>query len=367
MGRTSRDEAEPLYQALWALVTPGATLAAIVEQEALLDLARVRAQDPESAKERRAALAREELIAACRALDNPMLAIEPRWHGEGAAVLALLGLATGFHSAPLHRRRDAAASLLSYAVGTAFKTRPGVRSHVQNAVYAVADKLWERDVQGRATTSASLLEEQRAAVSALTVDLLRRYEAYYAMYTPLSGLRADLTTVLELRRDGEDEMNKIDAFVASSLHAYAEFLLAKRDFMDSYHGVWVFAQADIEQAVADAIKFIEHFSGVRYRDESLLRLEQAEHQELHSFISQLEADEVGRQALRRWHQRIFECGCEPEQPSPECRVHMLMRACEYYTLVLDLDWYRVVPWHQGPPPSLGAVDPASLYRDIGLR
>ena len=77
------------------------------------------------------------------------------------------------------------------------------------------------------------------------------------MYTPLTALRADLIAALELRREGDDELNRFDDFVVSSLHAYAEFLVAKRDFMERYHGVWIFAQADIEKAIADDIAFLE--------------------------------------------------------------------------------------------------------------
>ena len=97
-----------------------------------------------------------------------------------------LGLATGYHAAPLHRRRDGAAGLLGYEVGTAFKTRPGVRSHVQSAVYAVADRLWQRDIEARTQAAPRLATEQRRTYRPLSMDLLRRYEAYYAMYTPLT-------------------------------------------------------------------------------------------------------------------------------------------------------------------------------------
>ena len=74
------------------------------------------------------------------------------------------------------------------------------------------------------------------------------------MYTPLTALRADLTAALDLRRDGDDELNRVEDYVVSSLHAYAEFLLAERSFMERYHGVWIFAHADSNKSVADAIR-----------------------------------------------------------------------------------------------------------------
>jgi hypothetical protein len=354
---------EPLYAATWALVPTGATLDQIAQEPALLKLGDL--LGAEALDDRAAVTARDELIAACRSLDDRSLVVEPQWHGEGAAVLALLGLATGFHSAPLHRRREGAASLLGYEVATAFKTRPGVRSHAQNAVNAVADRLWERMIRARAQQAASTAME-RPDLSALSVEVLRRYEAYYSMYTPLTALRADVLAVLDLRSAGDTELNRLDDFVASSLHAYSEFLLAKSEFMDNYHGVWVFGQADIEQAVADAIKLIEHFSGLRYREESVLRL-QAAQGELHTFTTDLETSTEGRVALRRWRDRILSCECDLDGPRDACSVHKLARAAEYFTAVLDLDWYRMVPWHGAAPPNLDTVDPATLYRDIGIR
>lgn len=355
-----------LYGALQELVESAATLEAVAAQEVLLGLTRVRGSQPDAPSERLAQLARDEIMAACQALDDPKLAVEPRWQRQGGAVLALLGLATGYRGTRSKRRREGAASLLGYSVETAFKTRPGSPSHTQTAVYAVADKLWERDIAERAKAAAGLAVTGRAGLSEMAVEMLRRYEAYYTMYTPLSGLRADLAGVLELRRSGDDAFNRIADYLASSLHAYSEFLLAKRDFMERYAGVWVFADAEIEQSMADAIKLIEHFSGLRYREESLLRIERATHHELHPFTQGLEAEQVGREALRRWRERIMDCTCDLEQPSSECRVHQLMRACHYYTLVLDTDWYRVIPWHSGPPPNMGLIDPATLYREVGL-
>ena len=131
MNRGPVSHADEIYESLWALVPTTASLSAIAQRPVLLDLARTGVGVAASTDEL-AVTAREGIIAGCRALDDPELAVEPRFHGEGAAVMTLLGLATGYHAAPLHRRRDGAAGLLGYEVGTAFKTRPGVRSQVKS-------------------------------------------------------------------------------------------------------------------------------------------------------------------------------------------------------------------------------------------
>lgn len=360
---SSTPSVRDLSEALWALAATGAGLEQVLDQEPLLEIGMVLAGA--EAQDEAAVAAREAIVAACRRLDDQALAVEPRWHREGAAILALLGLATGFHGAPSHRRREGAASLLGYEVGTAFKTRPGSPSHAQNAMTAVADRLWERVIRARSQHAAVAASTTRADLSALSVELLRRYEAYYAMYTPLTALRADVLTALDLRDEGDDDLNRLDDFVVSSLHAYATFLLAKRDFMERYGGVWVFGQADIEQAVADSIKLIEHFSGLRYREESVLRLTAAGG-EVHPFAVGLEAEADGRAALRRWRQRILACQCAVDQPAEACRVHKLLRAAEFFTDALDADWYRVIPWHGVAPANVGVIDPATLYRDVGI-
>src|ERR1035437_7502803 len=81
-GRVSTDRPNPvetLYMALWQLVETAATLDAIAGQAALLGLTSARGAEPEADDYRLAQLARDEIIDACRGLDDRALAVEPRW------------------------------------------------------------------------------------------------------------------------------------------------------------------------------------------------------------------------------------------------------------------------------------------------
>lgn len=78
-----KSRVDELYEALWALLPTAATLAAIASQPALLDRTRTNHQE-EGSPEQLAVLARNEIVAACRALDDRTLVVEPRWHPEGA-------------------------------------------------------------------------------------------------------------------------------------------------------------------------------------------------------------------------------------------------------------------------------------------
>ncbi len=187
------------------------------------------------------------------------------------------------------------------------------------------------------------------------------------MYSELQGLRADTHAALSLRREQEVGLNRFEDYVGSSLHFYARFMLEKEAFVHEFGGIWFFGQADVEQAVSDAIKLIEHFSPLSYRQESQARLRASQDLELDAFLTGLARDDAGRRLLDRWQERLLECRCDLDEPRPhECKVHAMMRACAFFEDVLDADWYRMVPWHGEPPPNLTVVDVATLYRDVGL-
>ncbi len=360
-----------LYEALWSLVTDeGATLVAIAEQPALLNLAVVVERVPATAAGdpvTRAERARAEIVAACQDLRDLELAVEERFVDEGDAALVALGLATGHRNAPLWRRKPAVAVKLGEVVDTAWRERPGKPSYVQRLIAKVADQLLAREARHRVRTSGLTAMASRPELAEMSAQMMRRYEAYYRVYSDLEGLRADTYAALDLRDIEDDGFNRFEDFVGSSLYFYARFLLDIEYVIREYGGIWIFGDAEVEQSVADAIKLIEHFSEVPYRDESKLRLRAAAAAELDSFLGNLEAESAGRALLERWQRRLRRCQCKPTQPDlTRCKVHQMTHACAYYTHVLDIDWYRMVPWHGEAPPNLDLVDPATLYRDLGL-
>ena len=368
---TPHQRAEELYAGLWSLVDSGASLGAIASAPALMNLARpaTEAATTDADPLARAIAAREELIAACKDLQRRDLAVEERHYDVGDAALILFGLGSGYAAKPLSARRQPVADKLGYdKADTAWKSRPGHRSHVQNLAYAVGEELLIREETYRRRNAALRAEATRHELTAITAQMMRRYELYYGIYTTLSALRGDLAAVLSLRADGPDGGREtIDDFVGLTLFDYAEYLAHKQRHQKEFGGIWMFGQADIEQAVADAVKLIEHFARPSYQAESLARLRLAEHGELDSFLTSLTTDAGGLLLLRNWRDLVFSCACPPDRPAPgACRVHAVMRACEFYRDVLDADWYRTIPWHDGPPPNLGLIDVATLYRDVGL-
>ncbi len=141
----------------------GASIGAVAQHPVLLNLAAVVERLPTSASDdtaTRAELARQEIVAACHDLSDTDLAVEARFYDEGDAALIALGLATGYRSAPLARRRPAVAGKLEMKADTAWKERPGRPSHVQRLIATVADQILAREARHRMRT-AGLLRPKR--------------------------------------------------------------------------------------------------------------------------------------------------------------------------------------------------------------
>ena len=193
----------------------------------------------------------------------------PHYRNEAAAARLILGTRS---SAPLHERRVAAARQLGMELDTMLHRRRGVRTHEERVVAQVADVIWERETACVLGVVFAELQERTPEGSDLAVELLHQYRHYYRIWTALDGLRADVAAVLQIRRQGEDEVNKLDDYVRSSLHWYARCQQLVRRFVDDYGGEWLFSDEDIEVSVRDAIKFVENFSRLTYRQDSQLRV-----------------------------------------------------------------------------------------------
>ena len=131
--------------------------------------------------------------------------------------------------------------------------------------------------------------------------------------------------------------------------------------------MWLFWDADLEQSVADAITFVEHFSGLTYRQESHLRVLLARHDELNPFLRALDSTPEGLEIGASWQRRLDDCVCDLEHPRSDCKVHLLIAACQYYIDAIDTDWYTLAPWYRGMSKYRTIVDPASLYDAVGLK
>jgi hypothetical protein len=357
---------EEIHAALLELRKSGATVDAIRQQPVLIHLVHIRAglEAGDASDAELAALCRPAIDRAARALGTADTEVIARYPNEGRAARLLLGLLSGGH--PQHRRREWAASELEMEVETMLHRRPGIPSHEERVIHQVADVMWEHETGARLGNVLQRLADlaPRAGIE-LVGKLLGRYEHYYRVWTALGGLRADVTAALNLRATGDDEINALDDYVGSSLYWYAKYHWLVTRFIDDFGGMWILTDPDREEAIAAAIKVVEHFSPLSYRDESRLDQVLDRSADLDPFLSQLERRKYGARILEHWRRRVLSCNCSSTIDS-RCRVHAMMRACETYTDLLDQEWYEVAPWYGRVPTQHGIVDAATLYRDLGL-
>ncbi len=361
--------ADEVYKALLALTKTGTTSQAIRSQPVLVSLryiarAATTEDQPHPTPSQLAAVARHEIHEAAGALGTETSGVVPKYTNEAAAARQILGTRT---SERLHQRRENAARELKMNVDTMLHRRRGVRTHEERVVAHVADVMWERETECVLGVVFAELQERTPEGSDLAVELLYQYRHYYRMWTALDGLRADVAAVLQIRRQGEDDVNKLDDYVRSSLHWYARYQQLMQRFKDDYGGQWLFSDADLEQSVIDAIKLVENFSRLTYRQDSQLRVLVADQEELDPFLRALEATQEGLEIIAAWQRHLDECDCDLEHPRSGCKVHLLMTACQYYIDAIDTECYALAPWYRGMPKYRKIIDPASLYEAIGLK
>ena len=360
--------ADEIYKALLALRETGTTSQAVRSQPVLTSLryivrAATTEEQPTPTPSQLAAVARREIDDAARALGTDASGVVPSYINEAAAARLILGTRS---SAPQYERRVAAAKQLKKSVETMLHRRTGTSTHEERVVAQVADVMWERETECILGVVFAELKERTPEGSDLAVELLHQYGHYYRIWNVLDGLRADVAAVLQIRREGEDEVNKLGDYVRSSLHLYARYQQLVRRFVDEDGGNWLFSDADLEQSVRDAIKFVENFSRLTYRQDSRLRVLVADHEELDPFLRALEATRDGQEIVEAWQRHLYGCDCDLEHPKSACKVHLLMTACQYYIDAVDTEWYALAPWYRGMPKYRKIVDPASLYEAVGL-
>ena len=246
----------------------------------------------------------------------------------------------------------------------------------------------------------------------LAVKWVERFEAYYRLWTPISGIGNELTayrsTLLEEDRpydetpepdDPDDDPHTQDrqamGYATSAWQFYASFLLKLRDFERCYGGHWFFSDGDTEQAVADAVYRIVHASPYNTRDDSSLRLAQlvAEENnvrlrdlaertdsEQHAFLIGATGESLVMAAHWEWQDWVDDCNCtwqlgkaldwsffatSREYPSIQatCGMHKMISACNDYMRLVDDEWARIADWYGVDHKARPGVPGEWLYRD----
>ena len=311
-------------------------------------------------------------------------------YGEAAA--CLFGLEGGTRGLGPRERREQAADALGMSAET-FRTRhqKGVVGDLAGQMLALLNERQLRDVHGQ-------LERRHPAESRLAVEWVSRFEAYYRLWTNVTGLAGDLSayrsTLFEPGRpydrapgtDGDDDPGysqeaQAEGYAQDALFHYTSFEWGLKQFVTRYGGLWLFSSAEAEAAAAAAVYRISwHVSAYNERDQSLLRsvLSDTRSQELHDFLRNLARNPIGQETYREWLVWLGECGCtwRPADTEQEyfptwrhhegieesCQVHKVIAACGDYCDLIDREWLRIADWYHLDQSATRGVSGEKLYR-----
>jgi hypothetical protein len=310
-------------------------------------------------------------------------------YGEAAALL--FGLDQGTRAFNSRVRRELAAEKMERTADT-FRKR-----YEPTMLGEIAKQILTLCSEQRSRKARSESERRHPAESAMAVEWLRRFEAYYRLWTPISGLGGDLTacraTVFEADRpwdrrfgtqgpedQGYSQEEQAEGYARFALYHYAYYQWELRRFVNTYGGLWLLSDGETEQAVADAVYRINWHTTGNERDDSFLRtvLQDTPDQELHGFLTGLASTEIGRETHREWQEWVGTCECvwKSEELSSEeyfptrhhhagisatCQIHGVIEACGDYMDLIDRDWRKIADWyHLGDAP-LRSVDSSRLY------
>lgn len=319
---------EELAADLAAMLRTGVTIQACRSASALKRLAIVRAKSPSGGDDDAAVAATNLVREACARVDDV----------ASGPTAVLLGVAPGYRRQLLKERRRDAASALFIVVETLRKDRePGL-------IEAVADELYGMDSAYRLRHRHRTAIEENPATTALRVDWLAQHRSYRRIWTPVTGLRADILVLAAYLREvaeagqvprtprllqaaaeaGDTEAGKqtpVDQDMwhhlgdrISNLCWYtARFSSELHRFVEEQGGLWLLADAASEVRAADAIFRLELHLPLGETDYSWLRtlLAETPHQELDGFEDRLlktEAWPILRDQFIAWTQELVDAG-----------------------------------------------------------
>lgn len=196
------------------------------------------------------------------------------------------------------------------------------------------------------------LEAKAPVHSRLAVSWVERFEAYYRLWTPLSGLYGDVeayySSQLEVEapewwqpeEDGDewDPQFQAEGYGRFALFHFTRFLSAKERFVRRYGGLWLVADQESEDLIANAVHQVGWQSPFNEQDDSWLRSAGADTAaELDPFLKELAGSEVGRGIHTEWQDWLRDCRCEQLQTDGRatyvhggCRPHQTASQARLY-------------------------------------
>lgn len=324
---------EELAGELAGILRRGVTTDGLAECPGLLGLALVHAKSASDAP--------ADLAAGCVGLLVEVAArVDGAQHGPSAVIL---GVAPGWRRSLLKARRAEAAQLLHIEIDHFRKEREDA------LIEAVADELHAQDAAYRLRHRRRSEEELAAQSAAMGIDWLAQHRSYLRIWTPVTGMRADLLRLMEYLDPPEEDHDVVADRLCSLTWFYARFLRELARFIEEQGGLWLLSDPDAEAEVAEAIYQLTVLTPFGEADDSWLRLllAQSEQQELEPFADLLVlAGERRQELMSAWvHWARREDG-SVLRGGPPGAVDRWLAAGETFISLVERDRERNVSWNR---------------------
>ncbi len=313
----------------------------------------------------------------------------------GDAAVTLYGLDRGTRGLGSRERRELAAEALERKFETFRKNQERLLiAQLAAQILVLCSEQHTRDAR------RSLQRAESPEKSAMPQVWMERFAAYYRIWSPVSGLGADLTayrsTLLEADKtwdrrigtDGPEDLGysqdeQAEGYASFALYHYAHFEWQLRQFETLHGGQWLLSDAESEQSVSDAVYRICLQSPWNERDQSYLRtlIVETPDRELHGFLQRLRTTDLGRTTEQEWQDWTDACQCAWElgasteneyfptarhhaSITDDCHLHKVVAACCDYLDLVDRDWKRLADWYHLDNHVRRGISAEWLYTDL---
>lgn len=287
----------------------------------------------------------------------------------------VLGLASGAALWPVGRRLAVAAELADVSPETFRKAR--LTELLDYLAELILGLCHTADLRQART---EMVERRHPADSRLAVQWVERFEVYYRVWTPVYALAAELEAALEVythepaehlpwdpeSHEPYDPVMQARGYARSALYWYARFQLELRRFMVSHGGLWLASDADVEEAISDAVYRIGWHNDLNDDDDSWLRrhLADSRREEIDHFTDVILAFPRGVRLHEQWQRFVHQGVGVPESERDASQVWLTIAACHDYTRLIDEDWRRIADWYRPGSTPRSKVDGATLYKGL---
>jgi hypothetical protein len=325
-----------------------------------------------------AGLAEPERAVEPAAIERLLVeAIERLGGGElEQAAARLFGLEPGTRGRKPWDLRDLAAEVYDHRSRDTFRINyePTIIGQVAEAILGLCHDF-------RLRLSRLNLERRAPAATLLAVEWVKRFEAYYSMWTPISGLAGDLDAYYATLAEEEeppawwspqgegdqwDVRAQAEGYARAALFHFARLLYERERFVRRFGGLWLASSQESEQLMSNSVHSITLWSPFNERDDSYLRqlVDQADG-EYHAFLTLLASDAAGQMTHREWLDWAAHCTCGGRpSAAPDCRGHRTIEECRLYMRLTDDEWEKIADWYHLEPTKLRPMSPEEIYETL---